>query len=234
MDSWSTELPLSGVGSRGRIAQGHRGAMDGVTNRQRSSHAKGTTLIELMIVVVILGILAAIATIGYKRYVARSRLSEANAMLAELSAKEQLYFMDIGAYVPARADNNLTQPSPDEAATAFIPANPTAANFESARTPQLVPNPQPNGWSQIGLRPRWNQLYCTYLVNAGGANQPAQGGIGSQLWSTTPIVPWYYAVAACNLNTANDSQIPAGLPSNATFLVVTSASPGLITINDGN
>jgi len=111
-------------------------------------------LVELMIVVVILGILAAIATVGYKRYVARARLSEANAMLAELSAKEQLYFMDLGAYVPARADNNLTQPSPDESASAFIPVSPTAADFESARTPHAVSNPSfPVAWSLIGLRP---------------------------------------------------------------------------------
>jgi type IV pilus assembly protein PilA len=208
--------------------------MDDVTNRQRSSRTQGTTLVELMIVVVILGILAAIATVGYKRYVARARLSEANAMLAELSAKEQLYFMDIGAYVPARADDNLTQASPDEAATAFIPANPTAANFESARTPQTVPSPLPNAWSRIGLRPRWNQLYCTYLVNAGGAGQAPHSGIGSTLWSATPNVPWFYAVAACNLNTADGDSAPAGLPANATFLVLTHDSPALRTINDGH
>ena len=234
MDSWSTELLLSGGGLCGRFAQGHRAAMDGVTNRQRSSRAQGTTLIELMIVVVILGVLAAIATIGYKRYVARARLSEADAMLAELAAKQQLYFMEMGAYVPARADDNLTQPSPDEAATAFIPISPADPSFESARTPQNVPNPLPSPWSRIGLRPRWNQLYCTYLVNAGPASQGPQGGIGQQMWTATPTVPWFYAVAACNLNTANDTSIPTGLPANATFLAVTHDSPALITINDGN
>ena len=183
-----------------------------------------------MIVVVILGILAAIATVGYKRYVARARLSEAHAMLAELSSKEQLYFMDVGAYVPVRADNNLTQPSPDEGASAFIPANPTGPTFESARTPQTVPNPLPAAWRQIGLRPRWNQLYCTYLVNAGGATQAPPSGIGSTSWSTTPIVPWFYAVAACNLNTADGGSFP----DNVTLLVLTHDSPGVRTINDGH
>ena len=205
--------------------------MYGVTKRQLRSRARGTTLVELMIVVVILGILAAIATVGYKRYVARARLSEANAMLAELSAKEQLYFMDVGAYVPARADNNLTQPSPDESASAFIPVSPTAVDFESARTPHAVSTPSfPVAWSLIGLRPRWTQLYCTYLVNAGGAGQAPSGPIGSQLWATTPLVPWFYAVAACNLSTTDGGSFP----DNVTLLVLTYDSPALRTLNDGH
>ncbi len=204
--------------------------MDGVTKRERRSRVRGTTLVELMIVVVILGILAAIATVGYKRYVARARLSEAHAMLAELSAKEQLYFMDAGQYLPARADDNLTQPSPDEGASAFIPVDPTNPTFESARTAQTIPTPMPNGWSRIGLRPRWKQLYCTYLVNAGGASQAPPSGIGSTLWSTTPLTPWFYAVAACNLNTADGGSFPA----NVTLLVLTCDSPGVLTINEGH
>jgi len=184
-----------------------------------------------MIVVVILGILAAIAGVGYKRYVARARLSEAHAMLAELSAKEQLYFMDMGAYVPVRANGQdpNTQPSPNENAAAFIPTDPTNANFESARTAQTVPDPLPAPWSRIGLRPRWKQLYCTYLVNAGGANQAPPTGIGSNLWPTPPNVPWFYAVAACNLNTSDGGSFP----DNVTLLVVTHDSPSVITLNDG-
>jgi prepilin-type N-terminal cleavage/methylation domain-containing protein len=207
--------------------------MEAVTKRQRRSRAWGTTLVELMIVVVILGILAAIATVGYKRYVARARLSEANAMLAELSAKEQLFFMDAGAYVPARADdqNPPVQPSVGEPAEAFIPVSPTAADFESARTPHAVSNPSfPVAWSRIGLRPRWTQLYCTYLVNAGGASQAPTGPIGSQLWATTPLVPWFYVVAACNLSTTDGGSFP----DNVTLLVLTSDSPALRTINDGH
>jgi prepilin-type N-terminal cleavage/methylation domain-containing protein len=193
---------------------------------------RGTTLVELMIVVVVIGILAALASIGYKRYVGRSRLAEANAMLAELSAKQQLFFMDSGAYVPARADNNITQPSPDEVASAFIPTALTDGDFESARTAHAI-SPMPTAWSRIGLKPQWPALYCSYLVNAGGANQAPPAGIGSQLWSGSPAVPWFYAVAACNLNTANDTSVPTGLPSNATFLVLTHDSPALRTFNDG-
>ena len=190
------------------------------------------TLVELMIVVVIIGVLAAIATIGYKRYVGRARLSEAHAVLAELSAKEQLYFMDVGAYLPARADDNLTLPSPNEATGAFIPTDPTASDFESARTPHTVPDPSPAAWSRIGLRPRWKQLYCTYLVNAGSGavGEALPSPIGATLWAATPSVPWFYAMAACNLNTADGGSFP----DNVTLLVLTHDSPSLRVLNEGH
>ena len=193
------------------------------------------TLVELMIVVVIIGILAALATVGYKRYVGRARLSEAHAMLAELSAKEQLYFMDVGAYLAVRSDNLLGQPGLDETPGAFIPVSPTDADFESVRTPHTVPNPYPAAWSRIGLRPRWKQLYCTYLVNAGSGTQLDPGEalpspIGATLWTATPSVPWFYAMAACNLNTADGGSFP----DNVTLLVLTHDSPSLRVINDGH
>ena len=207
-------------------------------SRRRRRYARGTTLVELMIVVVILGILAGLAGVGYKRYVARSRLAEAYAMLAELAAKEQLYFMETGMYVPARAGdtgNPPVLPSPDEAAAAYIPTNPTAADFESARTAHPIPSPMPLGWGRIGLKPQWPALYCSYMVNAGKANDPPpSGGIGAQLWSATPAVPWFYAVAACNLNTSDDTTAPSGLPSNASFLVLTYDSPAIRTLNEGH
>jgi hypothetical protein len=142
-----------------------------------------------------------------------------------------------------RASDTTTvslQPSPNENADQFIPTDPTIDTFESARTPHTIPTPIPVPWRRIGLRPRWNQLYCTYLVNAGGANQAPIGTIGSSLWHdaagnpSAPAVPWFYAVAACNLNTSDGTSAPSGLPANATFLVLTHDSPAVNTINDGH
>jgi prepilin-type N-terminal cleavage/methylation domain-containing protein len=196
------------------------------TSRIRSGMA-GLTLVELMIVVVILGILAAIATISYRSWIGRARLSEASAILAELSSREQLYYSEVGSFVPARGDDDLTMPSPNESGGAFAPVDPNSASFDSVRNPTTIPASGVAGWRRIGARIRWNSLYCTYMVNAGQAGQTPPGPVGTQLWSSTPAVPWFYSVAVCN------TQGASGYPNDETVLVVTYDSPGLRTLNDG-
>ena len=59
---------------------------------------KGFTLIELMIVVAIIGILAAIAIPNFIRFQARSKQSEVKANLKSLFTAERSYFQEKDAY----------------------------------------------------------------------------------------------------------------------------------------
>ena len=63
-----------------------------------NKNAKGFTLIELMIVVAIIGILAAIALPQYNKYVARTQVAEAFALLGPVKQALTLYYQENGKF----------------------------------------------------------------------------------------------------------------------------------------
>lgn len=64
----------------------------------------GFTLIEIMIVVAIIGILAAIAYPSYDEYVKRGNRTEGQALLSDASARQERYFAQNNAYVTSNGD----------------------------------------------------------------------------------------------------------------------------------
>ena len=65
---------------------------------------RGFTLIEMMIVVAIIGTLAAIAYPSYDEYVKRGNRTEGQALLSDASARQERYFAQNNAYITADAD----------------------------------------------------------------------------------------------------------------------------------
>jgi type IV pilus assembly protein PilE len=61
-------------------------------------HMRGITLMELMIVVVIIGILAAIAYPSYRQYVAKAKRNEAKAALLQIATLQERFYLQNNTY----------------------------------------------------------------------------------------------------------------------------------------
>ena len=164
----------------------------------------GMTLLEIMIVVIIVAILAAIALPMYGGYRRRSRATEASANVQLIADAQEAYRREKGRY----ADVNLDNPSAPSCTDGGCPS--TWDNWSCAAA---------STWCQLGWRPEKQSVYFVYNTRAGNT-APTN-------WSAsliaTPALGWYWIEARGDLRN-NDGAV--------TKYRMTSGSSQLINVDE--
>jgi len=136
--------------------------IEGIANMNDSYHprnsdhprhraTRGFTLIELMVVMLIVSILAAIAIPSYTYEVRKSRRTDAKTALLDIAGREERYFNTANAYTTSQANlgygtstaamtnfvvgNGYYQVTVYSPATAFNAHGPAAPSYEIIATP---------------------------------------------------------------------------------------------------
>lgn len=153
----------------------------------RWGRRRGFTLVELLVVVAMVGVLAALAILGYRKYINSAHSSEAQGIIQGIRAGEEAYKAETLSY--------LTCSTTGIGGATYYPQ--TSGSPSSTRW----------NWNQQGHTewPQWSQLNVTadapvrfgYQVVAGapGVGMPAIPAVFSAAAFPANPNPWYVVMA---------------------------------------
>lgn len=191
---------------------------------QKMKKEEGFTLVELMVVVAIIGLLSAVAVPNFKKYQAKSKISEAKLQLSALYTAEQAFFSDYNIYANCLQYMGF-DPSGEVGNRYYaigFPAAVTArdadANTAAINSGLLVADCPATGAASAAGNSR------SYFV--------AGKGVGAQIANTDAIMTGNAAGAAtatCTAGTVANSGTCVGSQANTNNMTFQAAAVGYIS-----
>lgn len=168
-----------------------------IPRRAFISSSAGFSLVELMMVVVIIGVLSALALPAYMRHRLRGQAVEATEILSRIVAAQEAYRAEFNSYSDASNDFTLSGVGSHVSGGlgAWHPSTGTGQrNFYVGL---------PASWNQLGVRPRdlVRYSYATCAGNPGVA--PSLGLAGDLGYTALPLAQqgiWFFAAATGDLD----------------------------------
>ncbi len=147
----------------------------------RLRHSRGFTLVELAVVVTIVGVLAVLAVVGYRRITLTSKITEAENMVNGIRIAQEQYKSDRGIYL-----NLGATPCPTGATGGNKAQWDTACNGGNAT------------WASLPVHADGPVLFQYWTVAGPPGAIPSGGFVNTAAANTSN--PWYVVIAQADLN----------------------------------
>lgn len=161
--------------------------------RARARRACGFTLVELAVVVTIVGVLATIAVVGYRRYILHSKITEAQEVISAIKIAQEDHRAERGAYANIGAT--------------YCPTGSGVGNKKVGWDPGCSGGTAT--WRALPVHVS-GAVHFAYATQAGTGTFTPPANTNWINWNNPPAQHWYVAMARCDLDPGGEVTMLVG------------------------